>query len=92
MTYQQLLSFLVSRENAIRYNFNSHNFEEIELIQKIIVIVKKQIPQKPIDKSDLWAVCPVCGGSISLDNIQEHIENEENTFCEHCGQRIDWSE
>lgn len=92
MTYQYVLSILVSKENALRYDFNGHNLDDIELIQNIIAIVKKQISQKPIDKSDLWAVCPVCGGSISLDNIQEHIENEENTFCEHCGQRLDWSE
>lgn len=58
----------------------------------IINAFKKQIPKKPVDVHYPWALCPSCGGSICLKHIQEHIQNEENTYCEHCGQALDWSD
>ena len=51
---------------------------------------RKQIPQKPIDDRFPWAICPTCGGSIWLENVMEHIQCEEASYCEHCGQAIDW--
>lgn len=92
MTYEQAHKFLEVKQREMTKNRGLYNEIEISINGIAIEAVEKQISQKPIDKSDLWAVCPVCGGSISLDNIQEHIENEENTFCEHCGQRLDWSD
>lgn len=58
----------------------------------IIKAFEKQIPKKPVDVHYPWAICASCGGSVSLKNIQEHILNNENTYCEHCGQAIDWSD
>lgn len=49
-------------------------------------------PKKPIDSRYPWAFCPNCGGSVYLYHIQEHIQNEETTYCEHCGQALDWSD
>ena len=52
---------------------------------------ERDIPKKPFVNSQYWAECPNCGGSISKDNIQEHIIDGDITFCEHCGQSIDWA-
>ena len=54
--------------------------------------LEKQIPKKPIDDRYPWSICPVCGGSMNLEHIQEYIQNEEPSHCEHCGQKIDWSD
>lgn len=62
------------------------------VVAKIVEALEKQIPKKPIDDRYPWAICPVCGGSIHLENVQEHIQNKEITYCEHCGQALDWSD
>ncbi len=51
--------------------------------------IKKQIPMKATYSSPLWYICPKCSGSISIENIQEHIHDVDTTYCEHCGQAID---
>lgn len=55
-------------------------------------LIEKQIPMKAEYSSLSWYICPRCCGSISIENIQEHICEKETTYCEHCGQAIDWSE
>lgn len=55
-----------------------------------IEALEKQIPKEPIDDSYPWATCPVCGGSVFMEHIKEHIQNKEKTYCEHCGQTLDW--
>ena len=54
--------------------------------------LEKRIPKKPIKEEYPWAVCSVCGGSVYLENVLEHIHNQETTYCEHCGQALDWSD
>ena len=54
--------------------------------------LEKQMPQKPFENTPIGAVCPTCGGSISMDNVLEYIIYGETSFCEHCGQAIDWSD
>ena len=54
--------------------------------------LEKQIPRKPIENRYPWVICPACGGSVYIDKVQEHIRNNENTYCEHCGQALDWSD
>ena len=63
-----------------------------ELYEIALEAIKKQIPQKPLENEPMWAVCPNCKGSIHKDNIWEHIVEGDTTFCEHCGQALDWSE
>jgi hypothetical protein len=58
----------------------------------VVSALEKQIPKKPIENRYPWAICPICGGSVYLENVQEHIMNQEKTHCEHCGQALDWSE
>ena len=57
----------------------------------IINALKKQIPKKVIDDRYPWCICPNCNGSVYVKQIQEHIQNKETTYCEHCGQALDWS-
>ena len=66
--------------------------EGIECHKLAISALKKQIPKKPDENRYPWAICPSCGGSVYIDKVQEHIMNNENTYCEHCGQTLDWSD
>lgn len=60
--------------------------------RNILNALKKQIPQKALEVEYPWAICPNCSGSVSLENVQEYLYNQETSYCEHCGQAIDWSE
>lgn len=65
----------------------------VELNETAIVnALKKQIPKKCVDGRYPWAICPTCGGSVNTEIVQEHIQNCETSYCEHCGQAIDWNE
>jgi hypothetical protein len=68
----------------------SYDKEQINALYMAIEALEKQIPKKPIENERDWAVCKNCGGSISKDNIFEHIVDRDITFCEHCGQAVDW--
>ena len=80
--------------------FNNMEFAEKyqgkdEYAEMTIVIkqaLEKQIPKKPIDDRYPWVICPVCGGSVNCEDVQEYIQNKECSHCEHCGQKLDWSE
>lgn len=54
--------------------------------------LEKHIPKKPTYNRYPWVICPLCGGSVYVEMVQEHIENNETTYCEHCGQALDWSD
>lgn len=60
--------------------------------RNILNALKKQIPQKPLEVVYPWAMCPSCSGSVSLENVQEYLHNQETSYCEHCGQALDWNE
>ena len=60
--------------------------------ENAISALEKQIPKKTIEDRYPWCVCPVCGGSVYVEKIQEHIQDNETTYCEHCGQALDWSD
>lgn len=72
------------RSKGIDYRVNNL------VIYESVDALEKQITKKPIEKDYPWAICPVCGGSIYLDNVQEHIMSQETTYCEHCGQALLW--
>lgn len=69
---------------------NIEGIVSAECEKVVLNALEKQIPKKPIDNRYPWCICPVCGGSVYLKNVQEHIMNLENTHCEHCGQKLDW--
>lgn len=58
----------------------------------IISALEKQIPKKPIEDCYPWCICPNCRGSVYLKHIQEHMFNAETSYCEHCGQALDWGD
>ena len=57
---------------------------------KILAIkaLEKQIPKIAEHEDGVWSICPCCGGSVCNDT--EHAVNKEVSYCEHCGQAIDW--
>ena len=63
-----------------------------EALKLAISALEKQMPKNPIDNRYPYAICPSCGGHIYVGRIQDYIQNEENSFCEHCGQKISWRE
>lgn len=71
---------------------NIEGVKNIECESLIVSALEKQIPKKAIDDRYPWIICPTCGGSVYLEKVQEHIQNNENTHCEHCGQALDWSD
>ena len=58
--------------------------------KKILEALTKQIPAKALEVTYPWAICPSCGGSVFLENVQEYLHNQETSYCEHCGQALDW--
>ena len=83
----------------------TQNFErtkEIEAYAMAIQALEKQIPKKPnktIDSS--WGVrkeahtCPVCDyylTEVHFITPQKIESNKKITYCETCGQAIDWSD
>ena len=84
MTYKEAL------EKVTECGLNIEEPLHSEAMRFVKVALEKQIPKKPIDNRYPWAICPNCGGSVNLKNIQEHIHNKEASHCEHCGQALDW--
>ena len=88
MTFEQ-----TKEQFLLAYNSNAYlNMCESDDMHNVIVALDKQIPKKPIGDRYPWVICPVCGGSIYIEKVQEHIQNNETTYCDHCGQALDWSD
>lgn len=90
MTYEEAL-----HEISTKVYRNTDDFEMTiskDCYKKIIDALEKQIPKKHIENIYPWCICPNCGGSVYVKHIQEHIQNGEQTYCEHCGQALDWSD
>ena len=61
---------------------------ETEVIEMAVRILKKQIPQKPVNPDEDYGTfrCPACGGLIyTEDRLEKH------KFCLLCGQALDWN-
>lgn len=52
--------------------------------------IEKQMPKKAEHDDGVWSICPNCGGSVANDSEEAH--NGETSYCDHCGQAIDWSD
>ena len=57
-------------------------------LETAISAIEKQIPKVAEHEDGVWSICPCCGGSVCNDT--EHAVNREVSYCEHCGQAIDW--
>ena len=84
MTYKQVRDNFVQdlAENAY---LTMSTAEEMELA---VSAIEKQIPKVAEHEDGVWSICPCCGGSVCNDS--EHAVNREVSYCEHCGQAIDW--
>lgn len=84
MTYEQVRNNFVLNlaENAY---LTMSTAEEMKLA---ISAIEKQIPKVAEHEDGVWSICPCCGGSVCNDT--EHAVNKEVSYCEHCGQAIDW--
>lgn len=92
---QDLLLYKADREILSMYN-------SLGAVEELRVAKEKQIPKKPntaIDSS--WGikkevhVCPVCDcylTEVHFIGVHKIESNKKVTFCENCGQAIDWSD
>lgn len=58
-------------------------------------LVGKTTPMKPFKRKELMVdyiigTCPACG--CGVDNNLIKLDDDKITFCENCGQPIDWSD
>ena len=84
MTYKQVRDNFVQNLAENEY-LTMSTAEEMELA---ISAIEKQIPKVAEHNDGVWSICPCCGGSVANDT--EHAVNREVSYCEHCGQAIDW--
>ena len=75
-----------------------------EMCRIAIADMEKQIPKEPINKElikysggtqVLYANCPICEQPVSIYNGHQNnkeFRRDEDVFCNHCGQALDWSE
>ena len=59
-------------------------------VERVISALEKQMPRAAEHEDGAWSICPNCGGSICNDT--EYATNKEVSYCEHCGQALDWSD
>ena len=93
MTYEEAKIDLI--ESGIE--LGAGDFVDFEALKIAVVALDKQIPKKPnIGVDRTWgtptkeAICPACDYALGH---WEFIGGGENiTYCEHCGQAIDWSD
>lgn len=82
-------ALLSAKQGLIVYETQfPHLTEQINFQKIVISALKKQIPQAAEHEDGAWSICPNCGGSICNDT--EYAVNKEVSYCEHCGQAIDW--
>ena len=94
----------MTREEAIRVikamgqTFIGDNTREATKLA--IEALEKQIPKKvEWTENELWGVtkkqpvCPVCDYYLTATyfNESERVIKGKITYCDHCGQAIDWS-
>ena len=82
-------------EEEIEILKHEHDYAQLlsyvnEALKTAISALEKQIPKVAEHEDGVWSICPCCGGSVCNDT--EHAVNKEVSYCEHCGQALDWSE
>lgn len=85
MTPQKALAMLNDLEFSEKYQDKQEYTDMLLLCKEAL---EKQIPKVAEHEDGVWSICPCCGGSVANDT--EHAVNREVSYCEHCGQAIDW--
>jgi hypothetical protein len=83
MTESEALKFINERIDLIKANYNDNIADYREALELSAMAIDKQIPKK-ITK---YNVCPVCNNSQ-----YETWYCAGSSYCEFCGQKLDWSE
>ncbi len=79
---------MISPSVAIDYLLDPIGKRDIhdESVELAVDALRKQIPQKPIQRNYDWC-CPTCGGFV----VSKLIYYTGDHHCK-CGQAIDWSQ
>lgn len=78
----KVTSALNSQIMTLEYRLKNKPQDVSMLDYTIIEALKKQIPRKT---TGFFNICPVCG--------EQNRRNFNNiSFCQYCGQKLDWSE
>ena len=85
MTYEEAIKTIKTAIAEVEWNYP---MDYAVAFKMAVSALKKQIPQAAEHEDGAWSICPNCGGSICNDT--EHATNKEVSYCEHCGQAIDW--
>ena len=96
MTENEAKYYLLEHKPIV--GFKTYN----EALDVAVKALEKQMPKKPNKAIDsTWgvkkevSVCPVCDYYLSevyFIPSDEKTKNEKVTFCETCGQKIDWED
>lgn len=82
MTVQKAIEWCVQFENSLVAVANTRRTEALSAIQKCRQALEKQISITVKRHSDGTCYCNVCGNTTQ--NYQ--------SYCEHCGQALDWGD
>lgn len=93
MTYQEANALI--DDFSFAYKGESISREGLVECREVIHrVLEKQIPKKPYKtkehKQNNW-YCSICKCYLG-DDMELQYACLQPKFCEHCGQRIDWSE
>ena len=87
----EILNSTVYYDESLEYEISSYDFDWLKVAKSAL---EKQIPKKPYKtkehKQNDW-YCPICKCYLG-DDMELKYACLQPKFCEHCGQRIDWSE
>ena len=88
MTAKEALEYFKRRKEQIGLNDRVQQAEDLA-----IKALEKQIPKKPIGKTDpmfgdSYIVCPNCENTVIVNPFTHSIFKH----CPNCGQALDWSE
>ena len=86
MTSEEAITTLELAISEVEWNYPLDISVALETAMEAL---KKQIPKVAEHEDGVWSICPCCGGSVCNDT--EHAVNKEVSYCEHCGQALDWS-
>lgn len=89
MTNEEVLNF-IAKERMINSQYGA--VEDDKVYEKVMELLEKQIPKKPIDayktcdtgEITYW-VCPNCNYEHEV-----HWGGCDTDYCYNCGQAIDW--
>ena len=96
MTPQEALAWVedyekaIKEEQAIVNNGDEFHVEALKVCEVVKQALEKQIPKKPEHDDGAWSICPACFGSVPNDT--EEAVNHETSYCDHCGQALDWGD